>query len=72
MVNVKRVVLKLLFWSYYRIRRLRFLIRRQSRPAFFFFFFANEEVVAVFGGGTLLTARDSTLGGQLGAAVRQC
>ena len=35
MVNVKRVVLYLLFKSYYRIWRLRFLIRRQSRPAFF-------------------------------------
>ena len=41
MLNVKIIVLWLLFWSYYRIWRLQFLIRRQSRTGFFI---ANEEV----------------------------
>ena len=35
-LNVKRVILQLLFRSFYRIWRLRFLIRRQSRPDIFF------------------------------------
>ena len=42
MVNVKRVLLSLLFRSYHRIWRLRFLIRRQSWPDILS---AGEEVL---------------------------
>ena len=47
MVNVKRVVLSLLFRSYHRIRRLQFLIRWQSRTVLFICRGGSKYEVAV-------------------------